>query len=276
MYKIISYSRLEKDIKMNIIIPMTGYGSRFVAAGYQELKPVIKVLGKPMIEWIIEGMYDSAKDHFIFICRNEHIRSGLLNEDYLKSLARHVTVRKIDNWIKLGPVYDILRAEESVADDVPCIVNYCDFYAPWNWNTVKQKLSDRDCDGAVIAFTGFQPCLVPEKNVYASCLCDRDGNLIEIREKYCFSMNRFEGLHSTGTYFFKNGALLKKYYQKTVEAKAMLNGEYYASLPYNFLVRDGLKVWVPVFGDKFYTWGTPQDLEEFVFWAETLKGWEDA
>ena len=29
---------------MNVIIPMTGYGSRFVAAGYKELKPFIKVM----------------------------------------------------------------------------------------------------------------------------------------------------------------------------------------------------------------------------------------
>lgn len=28
---------------MQIIIPMTGYGSRFVAAGYKELKPFISV-----------------------------------------------------------------------------------------------------------------------------------------------------------------------------------------------------------------------------------------
>ena len=31
---------------MQIIIPMTGYGSRFVAAGYKELKPFIKIQGK--------------------------------------------------------------------------------------------------------------------------------------------------------------------------------------------------------------------------------------
>lgn len=259
---------------MNIIIPMTGYGSRFVAAGYKELKPMIPVLGKPIIEWIVKGMFDTEQDKFIFVCREEHFLNGQLNEEYLKSLAVHTEIRKIKDWVKLGPVYDILRVSDALEDNEPCIVNYCDFYAPWNWQNAKEQLIKRNCDGAVIAFTGFQPCLVPKSNVYASCLCDENDDLIEIREKYCFSNDRFKGRHSTGTYYFKSGQLLKKYYQQTVDEKVMLKGEYYASLPYNFLVKDGLKVWVPVFGERFYTWGTPEDLREFLFWVKSVKEWK--
>ena len=39
---------------MQIIIPMTGYGSRFIAAGYKKLKPFIEVEGMPIVEWIIK------------------------------------------------------------------------------------------------------------------------------------------------------------------------------------------------------------------------------
>jgi len=42
---------------MNIIIPMTGYGSRFVAAGYKDLKPFIPVMDIPIVEWIVKRMY---------------------------------------------------------------------------------------------------------------------------------------------------------------------------------------------------------------------------
>lgn len=260
---------------MKIIIPMTGYGSRFVAAGYKELKPMIPVMGIPMIEWIVRGMYDPRGDQFLFVCREEHLKTKQLKEDYLLGLADHVEIAAIRDWVKLGPVYDILRVSEKIEDDKPCMVNYCDFYAPWDWKRAKKALLGRDCAGAVIAFTGFQPCLVPEKNVYASCLCDGQDNLIEIREKYCFTRDKFQGRHSTGTYYFRSGDLLKKYYQRAVDEKIMLKGEYYASLPYNFLVADGLKVWVPVFGELFYTWGTPEDLEEFTFWINAVKGWAD-
>lgn len=258
---------------MKIIIPMTGYGSRFVAAGYMDLKPMIRIQEIPAIEWIVKGMYDAEQDHFLFVCREEHFRMQKLSRDYLQSIARHVKIAEIKDWVKLGPVFDILRAEEFIDNTEPCIVNYCDFYAPWDWPEAQNQLLERGCDGAVIAFTGFQPCLVPKKNVYASCLCDEQDNLIEIREKYCFCENKFQGLHSTGTYYFKSGALLKDTYRRAINRKMMLKGEYYASLPYNLLVEDGLKVWVPVFSRHFYTWGTPEDLEEFEFWVNEIKGW---
>lgn len=259
---------------MNVIIPMTGYGSRFVAAGYKELKPMIPIMGIPIIEWIVRGMYNPSRDHFILVCREEHFVEGKLSKEYLGSLAENVDILKIRDWVKLGPVYDILRVRDEIEDDEPCIVNYCDFYVPWDWEDAEARLLERECAGAVVAFTGFQPCLVPKGNVYASCLCDGNDDLIEIREKYCFSEDRFQGRHSTGTYYFRSGDLLKRYYQEAVDGRALLNGEYYASLPYNFMVGDGLKVWVPVLGDKFYTWGTPEDLEEFAFWTEMVKGWK--
>ena len=51
---------------MNVIIPMTGYGSRFVAAGYKELKPFIPVMGIPIVEWIVTRMYPTDVN-FIFV-----------------------------------------------------------------------------------------------------------------------------------------------------------------------------------------------------------------
>ena len=37
--------------QVNILIPMAGMGSRFAQAGFPEPKPLIKVLGKTMVEW---------------------------------------------------------------------------------------------------------------------------------------------------------------------------------------------------------------------------------
>ncbi len=70
---------------MKIIIPMTGYGSRFIAAGYKELKPFIKVQGKPIIEWIVKGMYND-EDDFLFVCRKEHLDKDINMRDKLLKL----------------------------------------------------------------------------------------------------------------------------------------------------------------------------------------------
>lgn len=64
---------------------------------------------------------------------------------------------------------------------------------------------------------------------------------------------------------------MEKYCQILTEhEECAINGEYYASLPYNFMVRDGLKVWVPTNVSYFCQWGTPEDLQEFVYWTNLL------
>lgn len=296
---------------MNIFIPMTGYGSRFVAAGYRELKPFIPVMGKPIIEWIIKGMYPEDV-HFIFVCRGEHLQKDPSMRDRLLALAPTADIVTIKDWVKKGPVYDVLRAyralcmadgnrEVSDCDGMQvekaegavgcsdgvriernmmsagfrredgCIINYCDFYMTWDFQAFAKEAKARDCDGAVPCYTGFHPNLLPRKNFYASCLTDEEDNLIEIREKYSFEKDKTKAKHSPGVYYFKNGAVMEKYCQMLTEhEECAINGEYYASLPYNFMVKDGLKVWVPTDVPYFCQWGTPEDLREFVYWTDLL------
>lgn len=314
---------------MNIIIPMTGYGSRFVAAGYQELKPFIPVMGKPIIEWIVRGMYP-ADVQFIFVCRGEHLQKDPSMKEKLLALAPEAVIVCIEEWVKKGPVWDVLRAyralqaaaaaeketeahktdawsggEKADAElkDKACragdldgaeeadsagvrivsgdaarfrredgvIINYCDFYMIWDYAAFAKEAKERGCDGAVPCYTGFHPNLLPAKNFYASCLTDENDNLIEIREKYSFEKDKTKAKHSPGVYYFKNGGIMEKYCQRLAEHEACaINGEFYASLPYNFMVQDGLKVWVPADVTYFCQWGTPEDLQEFVYWTDMI------
>ena len=258
---------------MKIIIPMTGFGSRFVAAGYKDLKPFIKVQGKPIIQWIIEGMYPNERD-ILFICRQEHLDTITDMRKKLLEIAPTATICAIDNWTKKGPVYDVLRASEYIEDEKQCIINYCDFYMSWDYDKFVEEVTKRSCEGCIPCYTGFHPHLLIEKNYYASCLTDENDNLIEIREKYSFEKDKTKAKHSPGVYYFKTGKLLKKYCQKLVDSEQTLNGEFYASLPYNFMVKDGLKVWVPTNVEKFCQWGTPEDLKEYVFWTECARRFE--
>lgn len=255
---------------MQIVIPMTGYGSRFVAAGYKELKPFIKVEGKPILQWIVEGIYP-GEENFIFVCRKEHLDTIDEMKEILQRIAPKGKIYPIDSWVKKGPVYDVLRASEVINDEEPVIINYCDFYMSWDWNTFKEKLKKRDPDGCVPCYTGFHPHLMVKKNYYASCLTDTEDNLIEIREKFSFEKDKTKAKHSPGNYYFKNGACLKKYCQALVDSGEELNGEYYASMVYNFMVRDGLKVWVPTDIDYFCQWGTPEDMKESAYWIDLMR-----
>lgn len=267
---------------MNVIIPMTGYGSRFVAAGYQELKPFIRVMGRPVIEWIVKDMYP-ADVNIIFVCRGEHLMKDASMRERLLLLAPEAKIVSIEDWVKKGPVYDVLRgyrellAQQAIDAQEPCIINYCDFYMQWDYAAFAQEAAERGCDGAVPCYSGFHPNLLPEKNYYASCLTDAQDDLIEIREKYSFEKDKTKAKHSPGVYYFASGAVMEKYCQILTEhEECAINGEYYASLPYNFMVQDGLKVWVPVNVEYFCQWGTPEDMQEFVYWTDLIRKSEAA
>jgi dTDP-glucose pyrophosphorylase len=267
---------------MNVIIPMTGYGSRFVAAGYQELKPFIRVMGRPVIEWIVKDMYP-ADVNIIFVCRGEHLMKDASMRERLLLLAPEAKIVSIEDWEKKGPVYDVLRgyrellAQQAIDAQEPCIINYCDFYMQWDYAAFAQEAAERGCDGAVPCYSGFHPNLLPEKNYYASCLTDAQDDLIEIREKYSFEKDKTKAKHSPGVYYFAGGAVMEKYCQILTEhEECAINGEYYASLPYNFMVQDGLKVWVPVNVEYFCQWGTPEDMQEFVYWTDLIRKSEAA
>lgn len=258
---------------MKIIIPMTGYGSRFVAAGYKKLKPFIEIQGKPILQWIIDGMYPGETD-IMFICRKTHLDTIPEMKETLIRIAPTAEIFAISEWVKKGPVYDVLCASEKISDDISCMINYCDFYMHWNWEQFKRDVVERACDGCVPCYSGFHPHLLPEKNLYASCQTDAAGNLIEIREKYSFEKDKTRARHSPGVYYFRTGALLKEYCQKLVDSGETLNGEFYASLPYNFMVEDGRMVWAPANVEQFCQWGTPEDLQEYLFWTNMVRRFE--
>lgn len=255
---------------MQIIIPMTGYGARFKDAGYDRLKPFIKVHGRPIVEWVVK-MFPGDEDNITFVCRQEHLDNIGYVETELKRIAPNAGIFAIDDWEKKGPVTDVLRASRIINDDEPVIISYCDFYMHWDYEAFKSTAIKRGCDGAVPCYSGFHPNLLPRKNLYASCKVDSNDDLIEIREKFSWTEDKSKSRHSPGVYYFKSGAVLKKYCRQMIDSDDNINGEYYASLPYNYLVKEGLKVWCPDNVEHFCQWGTPEDLEEYLFWVNTVN-----
>lgn len=252
---------------MKIIIPLSGLGKRFADAGYQDIKPLIKVGGKPIIEWVI-NLFPSETD-FIFICRNEHLETTELRS-VLERLMPSGKIIGIEGH-KFGPVYAVAQAFKEIADDEEVIVNYCDFFQDWDFAHFKKTVSEIECDGAIPCYTGFHPHLLHPENLYASCKKDDADMLIEIREKYSFETDKTKAFHSGGTYYFSKGSDVKKYFQMMMDEDLSLNGEYYVSLVYNPMVREGKKILVYDKVAHFCQWGTPRDLEEYNTWMEIMK-----
>lgn len=253
-----------------IIVPMSGLGSRFAEAGYTEIKPLIKVQGKPIIEWVCDLF--PGNHRFLFICREEHLKHTSLRSE-LQRIRPQSEIVSIAGH-KLGPVYAVHAASDYILDDIPAVINYCDFFMNWNFADFIKTVEENQCDGAVPCYTGFHPHLMHPQNVYAVCR-EEGGWLKEIKEKYRFHSDPFENNHSAGTYYFQKGEKLKKWCAEMLERKDLaLNGEYYASLLYTLMLEQNAKVWVYKGIEHFCQWGTPNDLQEFNDWAKIIKHYQ--
>lgn len=261
--------------EMQILIPMTGYGSRFVEKGYKPLKPFIEVHGRPIIEWVVK-MFEGDEHLIKFICRESHLDKFNYFESELSRIAPKSEIVAIKNWEKKGPVLDTLKAVSMLNFTGPVLISYCDYYMHWDYEKFKFNLKESDCDGSIPCYTGFHPHLIPKKNLYGSCKVDKDGYLIEIKEKHAWNKDKTKDLNSPGIFYFKDVLILEKYCKELIKLNDHINEEFYMSLPFNYLVRDGLKVWCPENVDYFCQWGTPEDLEDYLFWIRTLHSMKES
>lgn len=246
---------------MQIIIPMSGTGDRFLRAGYREPKPLIEVDGKPIIEHVV-SLFPGEHD-FIFICNARHLGETSMRS-VLQRIAPGCRIVEMESR-KLGPVYAVLQAKEFIKDSEPSIVNYCDFSAKWDYGHFKRTMERLGCDGCITAYRGFHPHTLGS-TYYAYMRTDEKNRMLQIREKESFTSDRMGEYASAGTYYFSKGAYVKKYFQQLMDKKIDKNGEYYVSLVYNLMNADGLFTHVYEL-EKFLQWGTPEDLEEYRWWS---------
>ena len=91
-----------------------------------------------------------------------------------------------------------------------------------------------------------------------------------IQEKKPFTNDRMNEYASNGTYYFRTGAIMKKYFKKLMDLEMKVKNEYYVSMVYNLLVEDGLTVNIFEI-EHMLQWGTPYDLEIYQNWSNYFK-----
>lgn len=245
---------------------MSGFGERFRRAGYSLPKPLIPIDGKPIIAHVID-MFPGETD-FLFICNQDHLD----NPDYAvrATLERYCPTGRVVGIPshKLGPVHAVRLVEHLIRDDSPVVVNYCDFTCYWDWPQFVRFTSETGCAGAIPAYKGFHPHTLGSTN-YAY-MREQDGWVLDIQEKQPYTQNRMEEFASSGTYYFRNGALMKRAFKETVDLQLHVNGEYYVSLAYRPLLAQSMPVAVYAL-QHFMQWGTPQDVAEYNGWSRAFR-----
>jgi NDP-sugar pyrophosphorylase family protein len=250
-------------MKTRIIIPMSGFGERFRAAGYKTPKPLIPVLGRPIIAHILDMF--PGETNFLFICNREHLDNPAWEmRQTLERLAPRGQIVGIEPH-KLGPVWAVAQALDFIDPQDPVLVNYCDFSCRWDWEAFKNLARKTNCQGAVACYKGFHPHMLGSTNyAYVQCQGDRVTN---IQEKKAFTDAPMNEYASSGSYYFGGGEIMARAFQQTLRRDDLtVGGEYYVSLAYAPMLEAGLDVRVFEL-EKFRQWGTPRDLEEYLYHA---------
>lgn len=235
-----------KDKKMNVLIPMSGAGSRFEKTGFVFPKPLIEVFGKPMIHLVTQNI--NVEAHFIFIVQKSH-REKYNLDALLNLIEKNCTIIEVDGLTE-GAACSTLLAKNYINNENPLLIANADQFIEWNSNEFFYKMQEQDVDAGILTFSSTHP-----KWSYAKV--DEQGYVVEVAEKKPIS-----DMATVGIYYWKHGKDYVKYAESMIQQNIRINNEFYVCPVFNEAIKDNKKI--TTFNvEKMWGIGTPEDLEYF-------------
>lgn len=238
---------------INFVIPMAGAGSRFSRAGYTLPKPLIPVLGRPMIELVVENLTPKFfKTHFIFLVQKEHIGKYEVDKK-LREIAPGCDVVAV-NGLTEGAACTVLLARGLIDRDAPLVIANCDQYVDCSMDDFFRHWFEGGYDGSIMtmkaddpkwSFVGFDAAGRPERVVEKEVISDEA---------------------TVGIYGFTRGGDFIDAADEMIAANDRVKNEFYVAPAYNYMIRRGAKLDVFNIGREhagMYGIGIPEDLKYF-------------
>ena len=240
---------------MNILIPMAGFGERFQSAGYNYPKPLIKIFGKTMIEWLIESLTIGKDDKLWFIYKEDLDNYNF--EDFIKFKFNGLNL----GFIKLrhatkGAAETLYIASKQLKNG-PMMSMDCDTFYGEDVITMYKKFKEKNC---IFYFEDNQT-----NPLYSYIKLDGDGKITDIKEKIKISDNA-----NTGIYCFDSPLIYQKYYEKLINDESDTpTSELYISKIYEKMLKEVNIYSIKV--NNFHCIGTPFQLQMFSTFKEMKK-----
>ena len=240
---------------LHIVMPMAGEGSRFLNEGWTTPKPLIELNGQPLFKHAISSVTDKdIQMKYSFIVRQEHIDKYQIDKG-IRSFLPEANLFSVVKTTR-GAVETCLIAENAIADDDAVIVMDCDleFRSKKFIEIIKQILNkpiEEATGGALVSFESNEPR-------YSYAALGEDGFVARTAEKEVISNHAL-----CGAYFFASGRRFKQIAHLLLAETAFTKPEYYVSLLFNYLLKDGEKVWLAPM-EEYYSYGTPEELKRYL------------
>jgi len=185
---------------MNILIPIGGLGSRFLETGYTLPKPLINLLLKPIVFWLLDCLNLAPEDRVVIIC-NKRLRQYRFKE-LVNKTYKNVDVVYLDRDTR-GAAETVLCGLPEIDLSKPVILLDGDtFYTVDILNLYRQSTNKN---------TVFSFKQQDSRAIY-SYVRVSDGVIKQIAEKQPIS-----DLANTGAYAFESGNVLKQYCEHAID-----------------------------------------------------------
>jgi len=236
---------------MNIIIPLGGKGERFLKNGYTQPKPLIPILDKCMIEYVLDNLTISSDDH-IFIIYNEKLD----NYNFSQYISKKYP------FIHFIKINDTKGAVETLFIGIQYILN--------NYNYNKKSLI-LDCDtfyteDIISIFKNSNDNMVfYTKNcetspIYSYIQLNDHHVITDIKEKEKISDNA-----NTGAYAFTDINILHHYCKYVLDNNITFNNEPYTSCVISEMIKTSILFIGYELNEKnVFSLGTPTAVDKYI------------
>lgn len=236
--------------KINLLIPINGLGNRFKEENYLLPKPLINVLGKPMIFWLLDNLNLSNVDKVIIPYTNV-----LDNFNFQTRLKERYKVQFVFFPLSRptrGAAETVQHALHNLDDETlskNIMVMDCDtFY----FNDIIQTFLKSTIKNAIFYFNDTQ-----EDPIYSYIKLSSINLVEDIKEKEKISDNA-----NCGVYCFENGTSLERYCSELIDKNLTQKNELYISGVYKLMLRDSIRI-CGLEVQNFHCVGTPLQLKIF-------------
>ncbi|KYK62110.1 capsule biosynthesis phosphatase [Drechmeria coniospora] len=248
-------------VPLNVIIPIGGVGSRFARHGYRYPKPLINVVGRPMLLWLLESLSLKAGDA-LWIAVNEDVDdefhvSQLVSKNVV-AIDHHIVRLRHQTKGASETLYIVCQSMTETYLDRRTVSLDCDTIY---WNDILTDVRAMPVGhGGCFYFTdnGDKPIFS-----YIKTEARYHESIVDIQEKKDISDKA-----NLGAYVFRNARELKTHAAEALDAKTADGhdlGEYYTSQLIGHMLQSGIPyIGLHIDRQDICCVGTPEQLQTFL------------
>jgi len=247
------------DEALNIIVPIGGLGTRFAKQGYRFPKPLINIIGRPMLLWLFDNLSIRPQDT-VWIAVNEQVDDEFrIGQLVAKSLPKaDLRLLRLRHQTKGASetLFMIIQSMSPEQLDRKTVSLDCDTIY---WTDVLQQVRQMPSGyGACCYFTdkGDKPIFSYIK------IEEQEGREIiqDIAEKRAISRKA-----NTGAYVFPSARVLKHWCAVSLDQRNdPAVGEYFISQVITIMLPEVPFMGIEISVDDFSCVGTPAQLEDLL------------